>query len=300
VAGLDVLVTGADGFVGRHVLERGRLSGLTVRPSEGDLREASVADELVGAAAPRAVVHLAAAPRGGDDPWLALADDLAMAGAVLRAVGLHAPGAPVLFPGSAAQYGLGEPRRLTEDDPTAPVSAYGASKCILEQAVTGPLRGGVRVIVARSFNLIGPGQKTDAPAAQWARQAAAAEGNGDGTLRTGNLEIVRDYLDVRDIADAYLALVRSPAEGIVNVCSGVPVPMRRVAELVVERSTVPLSIEHDPALARGVDPPFIVGDPTRLHDLTGWSPQLALDQSIADLLDACRRDVVANSPSPAP
>ena len=88
---------------------------------------------------PAAVVHLAAAPRGGDDPWLALADDLAMAGAVLRAVGRRAPQAPVLFAGSAAQYGMGARRLLTETDPTVPVSAYGAAKCVLERAVTGPL-----------------------------------------------------------------------------------------------------------------------------------------------------------------
>ena len=105
---------------------------------------------------------------------------------------------------------------------------------------------------------------------------------------------------MRDIADAYLALVRSRAEGVVNVCSGVPVTMRRVAEMVVERSTVSLSLEHDPALSRNADPPYIVGDPTRLRDLTGWSPRVALDQSIADLLDVCRRETVAGAPSATP
>lgn len=300
MAGCDVLVTGAKGFVGRHVLECARRSGLTVCAAEGDLRDRNVAGETVAATAPGAVVHLAAAARGGNDPWLTLADDLAMAGAVLRAVGRLAPKAPVLVAGSAAQYGYGARRLLTETDPTVPVSAYGAAKCVLERAVIGPLAGGVRVIFVRSFNHVGPGQRSDAPAAQWARQAADAEVRGGGTLRTGDLEVVRDFLDVRDIAAAYLALVRSTAEGVVNVCSGAPITMRRVAEMVVERSTVSLSLEHDPALSRNVDPPYIVGDPTRLRDLTGWSPRVALDQSVSDLLDVCRRETVAGARSATP
>jgi GDP-4-dehydro-6-deoxy-D-mannose reductase len=289
MAGCDVLVTGAGGFVGRHVLERARSAGLSVRAAEGDLRQASVVDAVIAAARPGAVLHLAATPRGGD-PWLALADDLTMAGAVLSAVAKHAPDAPVLVAGSAAQYGMGAPRPLSEDDPTVAVSPYGASKCVLERAVTArPLTGGARVIFARSFNHIGPGQGADAPAGQWARQVIAAESGGSTAIATGDLDAIRDFLDVRDVADAYLALVRSEAEGVVNVCSGQAVPVRRVVELLADRSRVALSFERDPSLVRDVDPPQVVGDPARLRELTGWAPSVALEQSVADLLDACRQ-----------
>jgi GDP-4-dehydro-6-deoxy-D-mannose reductase len=222
-----------------------------------------------------------------------------MAGALLGAVTRWTPGSPVLIAGSAAQYGMGKPRALTEADATVPVSAYGAAKCVLEQAVAGHLRGSVRVIFARSFNHIGPGQRTDAPAAQWALEAAEAEMVGRGTIRTGDLDVVRDFLDVRDVADAYLALVRSPATGAVNVCSGVPVTVRQVAEAVVQRCGVPLSIVHDAALNRDVDPPYVVGDPTRLRELTGWSPRIPLGRSIDDLLDASRRDLARAADAPA-
>lgn len=217
-----------------------------------------------------------------------------MAGAVLGAVAEHAPAAPVLFAGSAAQYGLGLADPLRESDALAPVSPYGASKCVLERACTeAALNGGVRVIWARAFNHVGPGQGADAPVAQWARQVAAAELEGSGTLRTGVLHVVRDFLDVRDVADAYLALVGSPARGAVNVCSGEPTPLARLAELVVAHARVPIELERDPALARRVDPPIVVGDPGRLRGLTGWAPRVELADSVAELLDECRAAAAA-------
>jgi GDP-4-dehydro-6-deoxy-D-mannose reductase len=212
-----------------------------------------------------------------------------MAGAVIRAVARHAPDAPVLVPGSAAQYGAGADRPLVEGDDTVPLSPYGAAKATIERAVTsGPLACGVRIIFTRSFNHIGPGQGPDAPAGQWARQAVAAESGGGGVLRTGDLRAVRDFLDVRDVADAYLSLVRSPAQGVVNVCSGHPVAVGQVAALVAEQAAVPVTIEHDPGLDRRLDPRQVVGDPARLRVLTGWAPRIALEDSVRDLLNACR------------
>ena len=293
MTGCDVLVTGADGFVGRHVLERASAAGLEARAAEGDLREVAVAAENIAATKPRAVAHLAAAGRDGD-PWRALIDDLSMAAAMLRAVAEHAPSAPMLVTGSAAQYGMGARRQLTESDATSPLAAYGANKCVLERAVIAePLRGVVRVIFTRSFNHVGPGQGSDAPVAQWARQLVEAETKGGGTIRTGDLDVVRDFLDVRDIADAYLSLLQSSAEGVVNVCSGAPVVLADVAEAVVRRRSSPLTVEHDDRLARSVDPPYVVGDPSRLHELTGWRPRISLDESVADLVDACRREAGA-------
>jgi GDP-4-dehydro-6-deoxy-D-mannose reductase len=287
----DLLVTGARGFVGRHVLDRARAAGLDAREAHGDLREDLVADEQIAAARPRAVVHLAAAPRGGN-PWAALAADVAMAGAVVRAVARHAPDAPLLVAGSAAQYGIGHERPLAETDAVAPVSAYGVQKCVIESAVLAPsLRGDVRVIFTRSFNHIGPGQGPDAPAGQWAREIVAAEAAGGGTIRIGDLTAVRDFLDVRDVADAYLALVRSPAAGVVNVCSGVPVAVGDVLQELLRASPASLELRPDPALMRRVDPPWIVGDPARLRALTDWSARVPLRRSAADLLAACRREL---------
>jgi len=290
MSGCDLLVTGAQGFVGPHLLQRARDAGLDARATSGDLRDASVADAEVAAMRPRAVVHLAASSRGGE-PWAALAADMAMATSMLRAVARHVPDAPLFVAGSAAQYGNGAARPLVEEDPTVPLSAYGSLKCVLERALLAtPLQLGVRVIFTRSFNHIGPGQGADAPAGQWARQIASAEVAGGGTIRTGELGAVRDFLDVRDVCDAYLALVRSPARGVVNVCSGVPVSVGKVVEALVGHSSVAVTVRRDPALVRDADPPYVVGSPARLHALTGWTPQISLERSVADLLEACRSE----------
>jgi GDP-4-dehydro-6-deoxy-D-mannose reductase len=192
---------------------------------------------------------------------------------------------------------MGSPEPLREEHPTEPVSPYGAAKCTLERAVTsGPLRGEVRVIWTRSFNLVGPGQGMDAPAAQWAAQIAHAEHAGGGALRTGALGVVRDFLDVRDVAAAYLALLQSDAAGVVNVASGTPTALQSIVDLLLEQARVPVTPIVDPALRRSVDPPHVVGDTTRLRALTGFAPQISLARS--DLLDECR-DRVATSAAAA-
>ena len=297
-----VLVTGATSFVGLHVLERAGARGLEAVAARGDLRDPAVAGGLIAEVRPSAVLHLASARSRTSDVWQVAADDLRMAGNVLAAVVEHAPEAPVLFPGSAAQYGQGADRLLPETAPLVPVGAYGAVKCVLEAACTAPvLRAGVRVIWTRSFNHIGPGQGLDAPVPSWARQIAEAEAAGSGVLRTGRLDVVRDFLDVRDVADAYLALVESAAEGAVNVCSGTGVRLRNVAETLRSLSGAAVAVEQDPALEREVDPPYVVGDPGRLRELTGWQPQFTLEQSLRDVLDEWRRRVAQPAPlRPAP
>jgi GDP-4-dehydro-6-deoxy-D-mannose reductase len=293
----DLLVTGAGGFVGSWVMKRAEQMGLRACAASGDLRDPAVSERVVADCRPAAVIHAAAAPRDVT-PWVSLGTDVVLAGNVVAAVARHAPEAPVLIPGSAAQYGMGSSGRLAEDAPTVPVSGYGAAKCVLEQAVLSePLRSGVRVIWARSFNLIGPRQKADAPAGQWARQIVAAEKAGGGILRTGRLDVVRDFLDVREAADAYIALVREPtASGIVNVCSGVETPLQALAQTMVDAASVPMSLSLDPDLERRVDPPVVVGDPGRLQALTGWTAKIELADSVRDMLEECRRGAVACTP----
>jgi GDP-4-dehydro-6-deoxy-D-mannose reductase len=298
--GRTVLVTGATGFVGGHVLSRAAARGLEPVAARGDLRDPETALTIVSETRPRAVIHLASArPLQDDDVWQALAGDLLMAGNVLAAVRASSPTTPVLVAGSAAQYGFAGRDPVRETTPAAPLGAYGAAKTVLETAcVSTALRGGVRVIWARSFNHVGPGQGLDAPVPSWARQLAEIEAAGSGVLRTGRLDVVRDFLDVRDVADAYLALVASSAEGVFNVCSGIGVRLRDVVEMLVGLSGASISVEQDPALERRVDPPHVVGDPSRIRELTSWTPRISLKRSLKDVLDEWRR-VVGDQESPS-
>jgi GDP-4-dehydro-6-deoxy-D-mannose reductase len=288
--GGGLLVSGSRGFVGAHVLERARIRGIQAVGATADLLDAEAVRTLVAEVKPQAIIHLAARKPGGrDDIWPVLADNVRMAGNVLSAANEVAPGARVLIPGSAAQYGMGSSRPLPETAKTEPLSPYGAIKCVLEAVCRGtPLWVSVHVIWTRSFNHVGPGQGLDAPVASWSRQIAEAECHDSGTLRTGRLDVVRDFLDVRDVADAYLDLVYGPAEGVFNVCSGRPVSLRHVAETLIGLSAVPIRLTQDPALERSLDPPCVVGDPARLRAVTGWEPQFDLERSLRDVLDEWR------------
>ena len=271
----DVLVTGHRGFLGSHAVERARARGLEVVTADGDLRDPAVAKSAL-ASRPATVLHLAAGPRSGDDPWALLVDELRMASNVLRAAG----DAVVLIPGSAGQYGLASPEPLDEDFPREPVSAYAAMKCVLERAcLAAPLRADTRVIWAYTFNIVGPGQGLDAPIPSWAAQIAA-----ERRVRTGNLDVVRDFLDVRDVADAYLDLVGSGFEGRVNVGSGTGVRLRDVLGALIGAAGGEIAHEEEPGLRRAIDPPVVVADTARLRAATGWTPRLGLDDSLRALL----------------
>jgi GDP-4-dehydro-6-deoxy-D-mannose reductase len=266
----DLLVTGARGFVGKHVMQR---AGGAAVAFEGDLRDRDHVESELARLGPRFVIHLASGLRAAGGALANIGDEVAMAANLLA--GLQGSGAVLLVPGSAAQYGMGAPGLIAESAPTVPVSAYGAANCVLEQISLQPaMRGDVRVIWARAFNHVGPGQGPDAPVPAW------ADAISSGRVKTGRLDVVRDFLDVRDVADAYLALVRSGAEGVVNVCSGAPVRLSEVVVLLIEAAGADAVVEEDPALVRRVDPPSIVGDPSLLHSLVAWRPSISLDQSL--------------------
>ena len=293
MSGADLFVTGAGGFVGRHLVAAGRERGLELVVSDADLLDPGAIERELRDAAPTRVAHLAAAaPRPGADPLSLLERELSMAANVLRALAGVSPGARALLVGSAAQYGMGAPDPLGEDAPLRPISVYGAIKTVLESACTAPpLAGDTRVIWARSFNHLGPGQPATAPVAAWARSIARIEAGADEPVRTGRLEPVRDFLDVRDVAAAYIALLEGDHEGVFNVCSGTGLGLDSVLEELVRLSSAEIAVETDPGLVRAEDPPVVVGDPGRLAKATGWAPGYGLRDSLADVLEDWRSRV---------
>jgi GDP-4-dehydro-6-deoxy-D-mannose reductase len=285
-----LLVTGARGFVGPHVLAAAGSRGMVAVPSRVDLLDRGAVAAEVRAVRPDAVVHLA-----GRHPskCASLSDavnvNVGMTAVLLEALAVDVPGAWVLIAGSAAQYGMAGPEFLGEDAPLAPVSRYGAVKALVERLVSlPPLAPSLSVAATRSFNHVGPGQGADAPIGAWVRQVATAEASGGGALVTGRLDVVRDLLDVRDVARAYSALAEARTPGVVNVCSGVPVSMLDVARRLLALAGIPMELRTDPSLLRSLDPPRVVGDSRRLRETTGWSPTISLDDSLRDALDEQR------------
>jgi GDP-4-dehydro-6-deoxy-D-mannose reductase len=293
VAG-SVLVTGAGGFVGRHLV--GRLGG-EARPLDVDVLDAEAVAAGVRAARPRAVVHLAAESSVGDswrDTSRAWAVNVVGTANVLEAVRREQPEARVLFPSTGEIYGRAARIPTPEDEPAAPLSPYAASKAAGELACGQAARGaGLDVVVARAFNHEGPGRDERFAVGSWASQLARLEAEGGGALLVGNLSTERDLTDVRDVCRAY-ELLLDPAvpAGTYNVASGRLVTMERIVELLVGLAEVPVRVEQDPERLRPAEIPRLSGDPSRLRTATGWEPQIPLEQTLADTLAAARQTEV--------
>jgi GDP-4-dehydro-6-deoxy-D-mannose reductase len=282
-----VLVTGAQGFVGVHLLAE---LGERARPLSVDVTDAdSLQDAVVDA---DALIHLAAGSSVSEswvDPREAWRVNTLGTVNVLGAVRARAPGARVLVVSTGEVYGRAELVPTPESARVAPVSPYAASKAAAEIAAGQARRAGLDVVVARAFQHEGPGRDERFAVGSWSAQIARAEEAGGGGVRVGDLTARRDITDVRDVVRAYAALLdREVPADTYNIASGKPVEMEHVLELLVGLATVPIEIEHDPERSRPTDLPVVCGNAARLRGATGWTPTIPLEQTLADTLSAAR------------
>ena len=308
--GRTILLLGATGFAGRHFREAAgeaghRLVG-TSRSGSGadlscDLLDPRSLQRALAEAEPDLVVNLAGSASVASS-WSRPAGVFAVnaAGVLNLLEAVREAGSPyVLCVSSAEVYGDPAARSLPlhEDLPTSPVSPYGASKAAMEVVCGQYSRSrGLRIGVVRSFNQIGPGQAAEFAVSGLARQVAEAEaaGAGQAQLAVGNAEAARDFVDVRDGARALLAVAEGELTGVFNVCSGEAVPLRRVIDGLAEATALSLAVRDAPELARPADPSTVFGDAGRLRGATGWRPEVALQRSLADVLDWWRGQLAGN------
>lgn len=314
---MRVFVTGAEGFVGRtmvrallaagHEVQAGiRPGGPLEVPGLAAAERAAVARiplELLDTASveaamswrPDAVVHLAAIASGADarrdvgTAWAVNAAGTARLADVLGGFRERGEADPLfLLVSSAEVYGGGVSRPRREDDPLVPCSPYAASKVGAEIAAFEVWRRtGLRVVVARPFPHTGPGQTDRAVTPAFASRLRAARRSAARTVRTGNLEPVRDFLHVRDVVRAYLALLERGAPGqAYNVARGEGISLRELFTRLAAEIGVEAVPEVDPALVRTADILHLVGDATKLREATGWRPTIALDQILKEVADA--------------
>ena len=297
-----MLLIGAGGFLGAHLLAAAGAAGFHVaaagrRPRAGaspcDLLDPVAVSACVEAVKPDLVVNAAGAASVGRS-WKRPAETFAINATgvlnLLEAVVRWAPEAHVLCISSADVYGWRETEALPlrEELEPLPITPYGASKAAMEMLCGQYARGhGLRIGVARAFNLIGPGQSGDFAVSGFARSVAEAElaGAPGVELTLGNSAAVRDFVDVRDAARGLLELSRQGLGGTHNLCSGTPLTIAELVEQISRSARLPLTVRRDPGLERPADPPALVGDPRRLREATGFVPEISLEQSLADLLD---------------
>jgi GDP-4-dehydro-6-deoxy-D-mannose reductase len=295
------LVTGGGGFAGRHLVALLRDRGEDpVAPSrtELDLLDPAAVREAVREQKPSTVYHLAALAsvgRSWEAPGEVLSTNLAMTLHLLDAVALEAPEAAVLVAGSGEVYGTPDRLPVTEDALLRPQNPYAVSKAACD-LLGGQYADawGLRVVRTRAFNHAGPGQSDQYVVGTLTRQVAEAEASGrdEVVLRTGDVDSARDFTDVRDVVRAYVGAV-SLEPGPYNVCSGRSVPVRRLIELLAEHARVEVRQELDPARLRPHDPPEIRGSAERLKGATGWEPEIPLERTVGDALEAWREQVAA-------
>jgi GDP-4-dehydro-6-deoxy-D-mannose reductase len=310
---VKILVTGADGFVGRHLVRRLIETGHAVtagcRPGgapleswlgerwRGAVRFRSI--ELTDASsvamavtAPvEAVVHLAAMASTGEarrDPagaWVVNAAGTARvvdATARLRADGAADP--LLLVVSSAEVYGKGKASPRRESDPLCPQSPYAASKAGAElAALEAWRRTGLRVVIARPFPHTGAGQLSQYVVPAFIDRLRAAKATGATQVPTGNLDPVRDLLDVRDVVEAYLGLLEGGVPGeVYNIARGEGVMLRQLFQQLAQLMGIRAEPVPDPSLVRTADIPHLVGDSAKLRKATGWSPTLSLEQTLRE------------------
>jgi nucleoside-diphosphate-sugar epimerase len=300
-----ILITGASGFVGSHLLpalETAFPDTVLATPAI-ELQDAGQVEQAVHGTSPDVCIHLAAvsaidaARQVPEHAWnVNFHGTLNLAWALSR----HAPACQMLFVSSADAYGASfkGDDSLDELAPLAPISVYAQTKAAADLLLGGMAAQGLRVVRLRPFNHIGPGQSAAFVLASFARQIARiAAGLQPPLLEVGNLETWRDFLDVRDVCAAYIACIthrdRLAPGTILNVASG---QARRVGDVLTELAAlagVELSIKIAESRVRDTDIRRASGNASRARELLDWSPTIPWTETLQDLLIDWRGRVTA-------
>lgn len=308
-----VLITGIAGFAGSHLAERlsGRFEvwGLHIDANtsnldgieglslvECDMTDAAHLSSVIERLRPHCVYHLAGQSLPSfsfKHPGETLRTNIFSTLNLFEAVCAIYPETIILNAGSADEYGEVSRDDLPVDETTElrPLNPYAVSKVAQDLLGFQYSRSkGLKVVRARPFNHIGPRQGPSFVASEFAKRIAEIEtgGAGDNVLSVGNLDVAKDFIDVRDAVEAYELLVEKGAPGeVYNICSGKATSIRDIAEKLVSFSKEKINIVQDPSKKRPTDTLAIYGDNARLRAL-GWAPKRSLDETLKDLLEYWR------------
>jgi GDP-4-dehydro-6-deoxy-D-mannose reductase len=305
---MKVLVSGSTGFVGRWLTPELARAGHEVTgmpdPDVLDIADAGAVGDLVAQVRPDAVVHLAGmayAPDATADAAEAVRVNIGGTHTILDACRSAVPGAAVLVVGSADVYAAPvDDEPVTEQCRLAPRGVYGMTKLAAEAlGIAVGSEGVLRVAVARSFNHTGPGQRPVFAIPAFTGRILEARRAGRHQILAGNVDVRRDFGDVRDVVRAYRLLLEALAAGrvsaarpVFNVATGVAVPVREVIERLGAAAGWPVEIRVDPSLVRADEPPVIRGSSEALRALTGWAPEIALDRTLQDVVAAAEASAI--------
>jgi GDP-4-dehydro-6-deoxy-D-mannose reductase len=304
----EILVTGAAGFAGGHLLDLLSAGGADLvawhRPDGHpprdvrrtrwepvDLLDAAQVDAAITRTRPAAVYHCAGAAHVGrawDSTEPTFSINVRGTHHLLQALERADVPARVLVPSSALVYAASD-RALTEADPLSPSSPYGLSK-LAQEMLAARTGGPLAVAIARPFNHVGPRQDPQFAASGFARRIADIErGVWAPEISVGNLDARRDLTDVRDTVAAYRLIVeRGVAGRPYNVCTGRAIAIGDLLDRLLSRARVKITIKRDPARFRPNDTPLLLGDPGRARAELGWTAAIPIERTLDDLLEYWR------------
>ncbi|MDR7100817.1 GDP-4-dehydro-6-deoxy-D-mannose reductase [Lysobacter niabensis] len=294
---LRLLVTGAGGFVGRHLVaafDEGIFGGgeLITTPAGFDIRDATQTNELVAAARPNAVIHLAAqsfVPQSFDNPRETIEINLLGTLNLLQALQANGFDGRLVFVSSGDVYGLVPDTALPVDEKRNPEprNPYAVSKVAAEQLCLQWHRSfGMDVVVVRPFNHVGPGQDRRFVLPALARQVAAiAAGAAAPIIRAGDIDITRDFTDVRDVVAAYASVLRYGTVGRTYVIgSGQERRIRDLLHGMCQIKGIDPAIEQDLEKLRPSEQRRMCADISLIRADTGWTPSISMEQTLMDIL----------------
>jgi len=309
-----ILLTGATGFVGPHLL-KGLKQGALQRaeivvwsytddksagedPFNVDIRSRQAVFAAIAEIRPTRIIHLAAqshVPTAFSNPELTW--DINVMGTLhlFEAVKKYVPAAGILHISTSEVYGKSfqSGSALNETAFLQPQNPYAASKAAADLMAGQYAAQGLHIIRLRPFNHFGPGQREDFVASAFAAQIARIEAGLEAPhIKVGNLATQRDFLDVRDVVRAYVLALEQIFElspGLVlNICSGVPRQIEKLLTFLVEQAQCSLRVELDPDRLRPSDTPLALGDPTTVQRILDWTPRIAFNETLVDLLNDWR------------
>jgi len=313
-----VLITGITGFAGSHLADflleehpeievwgtyrwRSRRENIEhiegrIRLLECELDDATAVRRALEAARPDAIFHLAAqsfVPASWVAPADTLQSNILGQTNLFEAIRELELDPVVQIACSSEEYGLVLPGEtpIRESNPLRPLSPYAVSKVAQDYLGYQYFQSyGIKAIRTRGFNHEGPRRGEVFVMSNFAKQVAAIEaGLHEPLIRVGNLDSVRDFTDVRDMVRAYfLAAERATPGEVYNIASGKGITIRDMLQKILDRSTVAVRVEVDPARLRPSDVEVLLGDASKFRAATGWEPRIPLDQTIADTLDYWR------------
>ncbi|MDO8512326.1 MAG: GDP-mannose 4,6-dehydratase [bacterium] len=307
---MRVLVTGADGFVGHHMVTLLKQKGIETIGTALDAKAASdlvvpvrplnitkteEVASLIKHIEPTHIIHLAGVssvmqsffdPNQADDVNVKGTENILASGAMLKNPPL------TLLIGSSDEYGMNDGNPIREGLLGAlnPLSPYAQSKKAVEVMVENNATYLKHSIRTRSFPHIGPGQQGQFFVPEVATQIVRIErGQQRPVIGIGNLSAVRDFTDVRDVVRAYYLLLEKGVVGeVYNVCSGTAMSIEELLRKMIALSKFPVKFEHDPEKERPIDIPVLKGDGSKLKEVTGWVPEIPLDKTLKDIIEYFR------------